>query len=301
MIVVGIGQCSYDYLALVETYPSVDTKNEVLEWHEQPGGPVATALVALSRLGVRCRFHGITGDDSSGDKIKESLLSEGMNVHGLVKREGARSQLAFIAIEKYSAKRTIFWKRPSADPLRAEELGEDFLEGAHFLLLDGLMKDASLFAAEQAGNRNIPVMLDAGRSRPGMLDIAKLSDYVVASRDFANDVGWEVNQEALQQERERLGCKILTVTLGDQGSVTVSKERCLRIPAFRVDAIDSTGAGDVFHGGYLYGLLHGWNLKDTIVFASAFAAMKCTRIGGRTGIRRYEEVKQFLAERGYPY
>jgi sulfofructose kinase len=300
MIVVGIGQCSYDYLALVETYPSVDTKKEVLEWHEQPGGPVATALVALSRLGVRCRFHGITGDDSSGDKIKKSLLSEGINAHGLIKRKGARSQLAFIAIEKYSAKRTIFWKRPSADPLHAEELGEDFLEGAHFLLLDGLMKDVSLFAAEQARNRNIPVMLDAGRSRPGMLDLAELSDYVVASRDFANDVGWEINQEALQQERERLGCKILAVTLGDQGSVTVSKEQYLSIPAFRVDAIDSTGAGDVFHGGYVYGLMHGWSLKDTILFATAFAAMKCARIGGRTGIRRYEEVKQFLAERGHP-
>jgi ribokinase len=184
--------------------------------------------------------------------------------------------------------------------LHAEELGEDFLEGAYFLLLDGLMKDVSLFAAEQARNRNIPVMLDAGRAHPGMLDIARFSDYVVASKDFANDVGWEVNQEVLQRERDRLGCKVLTVTLGDQGSVTVSKEQYLRIPAFRVDAIDSTGAGDVFHGGYVYGLMHGWSLKDTIIFATAFAAMKCTRIGGRTGIRRYEEVKQFLAERGHP-
>src|SRR3990172_13204057 len=113
MIVTGIGQCSLDYLALVDAYRGVDTKKEVLEWHEQGGGPVATALVTLCRLGVACRFFGVIGDDEAGEKIRRSLLREGVGVTGLVKRRNASSQVAFVAIEQGTARRTIFWRRPS--------------------------------------------------------------------------------------------------------------------------------------------------------------------------------------------
>src|SRR3990172_4820908 len=134
MRVTGLGQCSLDYLSLVDVYPQVDTKKEVLEWHEQGGGPVATALVALSKLGMSCRFYGIIGDDEAGGKIRQSLADEGVDVTGLVKREKSSSQLAFIAVEKGTAKRTIFWKRPSGDSLQPEELAADFLLGSNFLL-----------------------------------------------------------------------------------------------------------------------------------------------------------------------
>src|SRR5512135_3538066 len=130
MIVTGIGQCSLDHLALMDNYPVLDAKKEILELHEQGGGPVATALVALSRWGVKGRFHGIVGDDDAGKKIQRSLVEEGVAVSGLVIREKAASQVAFIAIEKETAKRTIFWRRPTGRPLQAEELGADFLDGS---------------------------------------------------------------------------------------------------------------------------------------------------------------------------
>ena len=299
MRVVGVGQCSLDYLAVVDSYPAVDTKKEVLEWHEQCGGPVATALVTLSRLGIPCTFFGITGDDHAGEKIVLSLKNEGIDTDGLLKRRNATSQLAFIAIEREAAKRTIFWKRPSGAALKREELGPDFLEDTAFLLLDGLMRDASLYAAMKARELNIPVMLDAGRERPGILDIAQLSDYLIASEEFAEDLGWGIDHEALNKEKERFGVKALTITLGERGSITVSDDKLIQIPAFRVKAIDTTGAGDVFHGGYAYGLLKRWNLEDTIRFASAVAAIKCTKIGGRAGIPLFSEVKHFLSEKGY--
>ena len=299
MLVAGLGQSSLDSLAVVDVYPPVDTKKEVLEWREQCGGPAATALVTLSRLGVPCKFYGVIGDDYAGEKMMQSLKKENIDISGIVKRGKAASQIAFIAIEKETAKRTIFWRRPSGEALKRTEIGDDFLEGADFLLLDGLMQDASIYAAEKAKERNIPIMLDAGRKRPGMLDIAKLSDYVVASGEFAKDFGWDLSQEGLNREKEKLGTKILSVTLGEQGCITVSDSIFLHIPAFHIKAVDTTGAGDVFHGGYIYGLLRGWHLKDTLIFASAVAAIKCTQIGGRAGIPKLGEVKAFLSERGH--
>ena len=299
MVVAGIGQCSLDYLALIDKYPRSDTKKEVLTWHEQGGGPVATALVALSRLGVPCKFCGITGDDDAGNIIRDSLKHEGIDIRDLTRRKQSRSQIAFIVIEKLTARRTIFWARPSGKPLMKKELGADFFNGVHFLLLDGLMKDVSLHAAERAKGLNIPVMLDAGRARPGMLEIARLSDYVVASQEFAEDLGWDINRRTITQRKERLGTKVLTVTMGKRGSITVSNDAVFRVPAFEIRAVDTTGAGDVFHGGYIFGLLHGWDIRDTVLFASAIAAMKCMKIGGRDGIPRLREAMGFLKEHGH--
>jgi sulfofructose kinase len=298
MRVVGIGQCSWDYLAVVDSFPAIDTKAEVNDWQEQGGGPVATALVTLARLGVPCDFYGVVGDDPEGEKIRKSLCSEGVEISCLVTRENAISQKAFIAIEQGSAKRTIFWERPSGNPLLAEELPESLFDNCCFVLLDGLMSEVSLFAAHKARNLGIPVMLDAGKVRPGMLEIAGLCDYLVASEQFARDLGWAGNPADFQNHAKSLGAPVVTITLGGQGSITYRDTEIIVTPAFQVDALDTTGAGDVFHGAYIYGLLRGLDLADTIRFASAIAAMKCSRIGGRAGIPDKAEALRFLAKQG---
>lgn len=298
MRVVGIGQCSWDYLALVDSFPASDTKVEVSNWQEQGGGPVATALVTLARLGIPCDFLGVIGDDPEGVKIKQSLSSEGIGVSRLVTRENAISQKAFIAIEQESAKRTIFWERPSGNPLLPEELPASLFDDCSFLLLDGLMSQVSLFAANKARSLGTPVMLDAGKVRPGMLEIARLCDYLVASEQFALDLGWDGNPAVFQEQAKRLGADIITITLGGQGSITYRDTEIIEASAFPVDAIDTTGAGDVFHGAYIFGLLRGLNLPDTIRFASAVAALKCRCIGGRTGIPGKDEALRFLTEKG---
>jgi ribokinase len=296
MSVTGIGQCSWDYLSVVRSYPEPDTKEEVLGLEEQGGGPVATALVALGRLGVGCRFFGVTGDDAEGRKIRQSLIDDGVETGGIVIRENARSQVAFIVIEKEGGRRTIFWQRPSGEPLRPKELEEEFLKGSRFLLLDGLMKDASLHAAGRARSLGVPVMLDAGRVREGMLDIARLSDYVVASSEFARELGYKDDPEDFFEKTKDLVPGVFTVTLGERGSVTCAGGEVITVPAFRVEAVDTTGAGDVFHGGYIYGLLQGWELRKTIRFASAMAALKCRNIGGRAGIPTLEEALRLMEE-----
>jgi len=298
MSVVGIGQCAWDMLAVVDHFPQADTKKEVLVWEEQGGGPVATALAALSRLGVSGRFYGVTGDDREGAAIRQSLIEEGVDVTGLVKRSNSSSQTAFIAIDRSKGTRSIFWRRPTGDPLEKEELPPDFLKGAQFLLLDGLMKDVSLFAAQQAREAGVPVMLDAGRVREGMLELARLCNYVVGSEEFARELGWKDHPGSFRQEVRKNGFGNTTITLGVRGSVTFAGDEVISCPAFPVETVDTTGAGDVFHGGYLYGLLQKWPLEDTIRFASAVAAMKCRKVGGRAGIPRLAEVQQFLQERG---
>jgi ribokinase len=284
---------------VVDSYPAKDTKKEVLRWEEQGGGPVATALVTLSRLGIPCRFHGVVGDDDAGEKIRQSLVKENIDVSGLLKRIGAQSQRAFIAIEKASGTRTIFWKRPSGEELTAGELGSYFLEKGDFVLLDGLMKDVSLYAAERAKHVNIPVMLDAGRLREGMLDIAARCDYVAASEQFASDLGWNDDPKNFRRKIRELGFRVTTITLGERGSVTFVRDEIIEVPAFKVEVADTTGAGDVFHGGYVYGLLKGWSINDCVRFGSAVAAIKCREIGGRAGIPSLNDVVGFLEKQKF--
>ena len=297
MKVAGIGQCALDHLFAIDSFPALDTKKEVIDWTISGGGPVATALVGLSRLGITCHFYGIIGDDEAGQKISESLRSENININGLVIRPRSDSQVAFIAVEKESGRRTIFWKRPSSEPLNPHELPDDFLENTDFLLVDGLMAEASVYAVRKAKEKNIPVMLDAGRMREGMIELAGLCDYVVCSEEFArelmsNNISFDP-EKAISYIRS-FGSKAATITLGDKGSITVSGDELFYSPAFKVEVVDTTGAGDVFHGGYIYGLLQKWDIKDVVRFASAFAGLKCRELGGRAGIPDLKEVKQLL-------
>jgi ribokinase len=298
MNVTGLGQCALDNLFIIDSFPASDTKKEVMEWTVEGGGPVATALAAISRLGVSCKFFGITGDDEAGNKIAKSLIAENIDIKGLLKRSQSDSQVAFISVEQSTGKRTIFWKRPSAGPLMPDELPNDFLDGSDFLLLDGLMTEASLFAAERARGMSIPVMLDAGRLHSGMTKLASMCDYVVASEEFAREYAGDSTSFSAEHALVKMkpfGAKAATVTLGSRGSVTDCGDEVFHVPAFNVNAVDTTGAGDVFHGGYIYGLLQHWDIKRVVRFASAFAALKCRKLGGRAGIPGLEEVEAFIA------
>jgi sulfofructose kinase len=294
MKVVGLGQCSLDYLMVVDGYPREDTKQEVADWMVQGGGPVATALVSLSRLGIETAFMGIVSDDEAGGEIRRGLVREGVDVTYMVERRGGRSQTAFITINRERGTRTILWQRPTVRSIEPSEVGKDFLDGAAFLLLDSLFGSASLKAAEMAIEAEIPVMVDAGRVREGTEELLHHSDYIVASEEFAGEYGG-TPEEALRR-LEEFKPKAATVTLGDRGSMTISAGEISHQPAFDVDVVDTTGAGDVFHGGYIYGLLQGWEIKKTVKFASAFAGLKCREVGGREGIPTLQETMQFMKE-----
>ena len=295
--VTGIGQCSLDTIVPVGTFPTEDTKYEVSGWTVQGGGPVATAMVTLARLGVKTRFAGVVGDDEAGALIKKGLRMEGVGIKGVVTRKGKCSQLAFIVANTTKAKRTIFWQRPTGQPLRPSEVDTKSIErSSSFLLIDGLMERASIKAARAAKRAGVPVMLDAGRMRDGTEELASLSDYIVASEEFAVEYGGSA--DGALKKLARLKPKAATITLGKRGSVTWTGAGTFSQRAFAVKAVDTTGAGDVFHGAYVFGLLRGWEIGEAIRFASAAAALKCTLPGGRAGIADLKTTLALMKRKG---
>jgi len=294
--VVGLGQCCIDYLGVVEHYPHVNEKEEVNNLTVQGGGPVATAMVTLSRLGASTAFIGKISDDFFGGLIKDGLTNEFVNIDHIIVEKDKRSQFAFIVIEKETGKRTVLWSRATVTPLRSEEIQRGVINTAKVLLLDGLMKEGSLVAAEFAKNAGVTVVVDAGSMREGALALVNLSDYFIASEDFARQFSHDSDPKASAMKLLKLGAKTVIVTLGEKGSICVSPESSFYQPAFKVKAVDTTGCGDVFHGAFIFGLLQKRDLHETIRFASAAAALKCREIGGRTAIPYLREVEGFLEE-----
>ncbi len=296
LIVTGIGQASIDYIAVVDGYPAEDTKHEAKGLAVEGGGPVATALVGLSRLKVKAFLMGVVAADDAGKAIIKGLEDEGVDVSGVRVRRSGESQRAFIIVNRKDGTRTIVWKRPTAKMLMAREIDRAQIAGSDMLILDGLMSAASLKAAAIAREAGVPVLLDAGRVREGMMELCALSDYVVGSAEFAAGLG--LSPQKAVERLSKSGCRAATITLGRIGSVTFCEGRLIVQKGFDVDALDTTGAGDVFHAGYAYGVLMGWTIEKTLEFASAFAAIKCMSIGGRGGIPTLSRTMRFIREKG---
>ncbi len=295
--VIGLGQCSVDYLGIVSQYPPVDTKIEALEWTTQGGGPVATALVTLARLGVKTAFIGKVGDDELGKSIRLGLTSEGVNVDGLRTDRGRTSQTAFIAVEKDTGRRTIFWTRGTIRPVSPDAIPLALVRQSRVLHLDGLMTEAALEAARIARDGGVTVVFDAGHVRPGTEDLLRHASHVIASEEFAREYGGKRDPVRIAGDIKRLGPDAVTITLGNRGCVTVSARDRVSTPAFRVPVVDTTGAGDVFHGAYIYGLLQGWTLVKSVLFATAAAGIKCRALGGRSGLPCLDEIHRLVRTR----
>lgn len=283
--VYGLGQCALDHLGLVERYPEADSKCEMTGLVIQGGGPVATALVALSRWGMRCAFAGVVGDDTFGKLIREGLEQEQIDTRDLITRPGAVSQVAFIASEAGPGRRTIFWQRPTGGPIAPGEVNQTGISRSRLFLTDGLFIEAALEGARAARLAGVPVVVDGGTLRDGMLELAELSDCYVVSETFAGSLtgGSDAPEEACRK-LAALGPAMAGVTLGQRGYVALHRGRWIRGDAYPADTVDTTGCGDVFHAGLAFGMAKGWDPEATLDFASWAASRVATALGGRQGI-----------------
>jgi ribokinase len=293
--VVGLGQASLDFLGKIRAFPLEDEKSELLELDKQCGGPASTALVTLARLGIGTSFLGSVSDDFFGQEIVKGLEEEGVDFSSLAIRPGYTSQFAFIAVNPASAKRTIFWHRGTVPPLKAEEVVLSPFRKARVLHVDGLMIHASIQAARQAREMGWTVVMDGGTLREGTLDLVSLVDILIVSERFA--AGLSDSFGKALEAMVGMGPRTAVVTLGPGGSIGSEGGRVHRQDAFPVEAVDTTGAGDVYHGGYIYGVLQGWAMEECMRFASAVSAMKCRRVGARDGIPHLDEVMAFMQRR----
>lgn len=282
--VFGLGQCSLDYIGRIEEFPPPDKKCEFFDLAIQGGGPVATALVALARWGVRCAFAGVRGDDLFGTLIQESLDREGIDTSGLAVRKGGGSQFAFIVAEPGLGRRTIFWRRPTGPPLRPLEIDTRKLAQARVFHTDGRFVEAALAAARAARKAGVEVITDADSFHEGLLELARLSDYFLASENFAAAFLQRNDPQEACRKMIALGPKLAGVTLGPRGYVALAEGNWIEKPAYPVEAVDTTGCGDVFHAGFIYGLLRRWDYEKCLDFAAWAAAMVSLKMGGRSGI-----------------
>ncbi len=253
---------------------------------------MATALVVLARWGIAARFAGMVCDDPFGRVILEGLEEEKIDTSAVLRRQGAHSQFAFVCVERDTAKRTIFWCRPAHPSFPAGAVPEAFLDGVDALHLDGLFAEASLHLARRARERKIPVILDAGSLRPGMLELVRYTDHLIAAENFINQFHPELPLTARMGRLRQMGPRLVTVTLGQRGSISLWERIPGMLPALRVQARDTTGAGDVFHGAYIYALLQGWPVLERIRWATVAAGLSCRSLGGRSGIPALHEVRE---------
>lgn len=290
--VYGLGQCCLDYIGKVNSYPPPDMKCEFTDMVIQGGGPVATALVALAKWGVSCTFAGVIGDDQFGSIIRATLDEEGVDTGGILVREGSDSQFAFILAEPGVGRRTIFWRRPTGPPPSPHELDFSTIRKVEVFHTDGLFTEASLAAARAAKEAVVQVVVDGGSLREGMLDLASLSDHFLVSETFSDElVGPGKPLDACRKLAE-LGPRVVGVTLGPRGYVAVAEGKIIERPAYQVDPVDTTGCGDVFHAGFTYGLIMGWEVDKCLDFAAWSAAKVSLQLGGRAGIPTLKEMEE---------
>lgn len=286
----GLGQCSLDYLGIIPAYPPPNVKCEFSNLHIEGGGPVATAMVALNRWGLPCYFAGVVGDDEFGKNIIESISNEGIDTGGVVKRIGYSSQFAFITAEPAMSRRTIFWQRPTGMPLMIDEINMDKLRPSRMLYTDGLFTEASVFACREASKFGIPVFVDAGSLRDGMLEIAAMSDCFIASEVFSKSLSKSPDETC--KILSDLGCRFVGVTLGSRGYVALVDGNLIRKPAYPAKTIDTTGCGDVFHAGVAYGILNRWEPEKCLDLGAWAAATASTEMGGRKGIPSFKQLNE---------
>lgn len=299
--VVGIGCSAVDYLGVVDKMPiNLDAKIWMSQFTKQGGGLVATALVALSRLGAKTHFIGKVGDDDFGHFIADELVKEGVACHDMIFVKGMSARFAFCVSNRRTGTRTIFVAPHTRVPyLKPSEVKLEQIAEARFLHIDGYEMAAQLHAAAIARQEGVTVVVDAEKQDPKMPRLLKLADVIIASEDYAQwhtgKRGYIAQARALFAEQRKVSpYKIIVVTAGIRGSYTVSKAGEFHTPAFKVEVVDTTGCGDVYHGAYIYGLLQQWDLPRTAEFASAVAALKCRALGGRAGIPTLREVQRFL-------
>jgi len=294
--VVGLGYCAVDYLGIVPRYPEIDVKIELLDFVKQGGGIIATAMAAVGRLGGRASYIGKVGDDEFDKFIIEELKKDCVDTCQVIVQPGGSSQFAFVVIDQATGKRTIFWTS-SGLMLEPEEVRREDVIAGKVLQVDAHHCRAAIRAADWANEAGVPVVMDAGSLREGSEELTERTDFLIASALFARELIGEDDPEKAARLIFTGKRKLSAVTLGEKGCVYVTDEGAFRQSAFEVEVVDTTGAGDVFHGAFSFGLAKGWPYREIVEFASAVAAIKCTKLGGRTGIPTLPQAVEFLCAR----
>jgi len=291
---VGVGLNATDTLIPLASYPERGSKMEYRSETILPGGQVASTVVACQHWGLGTRYVGKLGDDSAAALHRAAFAREGVETR-IVTVPGGVSPQSLILVDS-SGERTVLNRRDDRLVLQPEELSRDWIVNARALHVDGHDTAAATLAAGWAREAGIPVVADLDEIYPGVEKLLEHIDYLIVSRDFPSRLMAEPDLEtALRRMQHRYGSTLAAATLGQDGVLAWDGQRFHHTPAYRVPVVDTTGAGDIFHAGFIYGLLQNWPLERQLDFACAAAALNCTAAGARGGIQSVEAIEQLMA------
>jgi sulfofructose kinase len=291
---VGVGLNATDTVLPLSHYPERGSKLEYRNLSILPGGQVATTVVACQHWGLSTRYVGKLGDDHAASLHREAFDRAGVDTR-ILTASNCASQQSLILVDDHG-ERTVLWRRDEALTLRAADLDREWIVNARALHVDGYDTEAATLAATWARSANIPVVADLDELYNGVDDLLPNVDYLIVSRDFPSRLTHQPDLEAaLRQMQRRYGSRITAATLGQGGVLAFDGKHFHHTPAYLVPVVDTTGAGDIFHAGFIYGLLQSWPLDRQLDFACAAAALNCTAVGARGGIQSLKAIETLLA------
>lgn len=294
---VGVGLNAIDTLIPLVTFPARGSKTEYGEASILPGGQTATAVIACQTWGLSTRYVGKLGNDNAAELHRREFDRAGVDAR-VITVPGAGSPQSLILVDE-GGERTVLCRRDERVLLQPADLDRAWIQNARVLLVDGFETSAATQAARWAREARIPVVADLDETYAGVEDLIACVDHLIVSRDFPSRLTGEPSLElALRLIKRQFGCTITAATLGADGVVAWDGQHLHSHPAYRVSVTDTTGAGDIFHAGFIYGLVRGWPLERRLDFACAAAALNCTCSGARGGIGAVEPIERLMATTG---
>lgn len=291
---VAVGLNATDTLIPLAEYPQRGSKVEYAHASIMPGGQAASTAIACQSWGLATRYAGKLGDDDAGRLHRRAFADAGVDAR-LVEVAGAASPQSLILVDA-GGERTVLCRRDERLLLRPDEVEREWIVQARALHVDGYETAAATRAAQWAREAGIPVIADLDEKYEGVEELIRCVDYLIVSRDFPGRLTGERDlARALRVIRDQFGCTLTAATLGHEGVIAWDGSQLVHRPAFCVDVVDTTGAGDVFHAGFIYGLMQGWPLQRQLDFACGAAALNCTCQGARGGIRSVADVEQLMS------
>lgn len=291
---VGVGLNATDTLIPLPSYPDRGSKTEYRAVSVMPGGQAASTVVACQCWGLSTRYVGRLGDDDAGRLHRREFARTGVDAR-IVEVPGAASPQSLIIVDG-GGERTVLCRRDERLLLQPTDLDRDWIVKARALHVDGYETAAATQAARWAHEAGVPVIADLDETYEGVEDLLENIDYAIVSRDFPGRLTGERNLEkALKRMHQRYRCRVTAATLGQDGVLAWDGKQSYLHSTYRVQVVDTTGAGDIFHAGFIYGLLQGWPLERQLDFACGAAALNCTCSGARGGIRTLADVEELMA------
>jgi sugar/nucleoside kinase (ribokinase family) len=297
--VVGFGLNSVDLLAVVAEYPACNTKQRLQRAARLPGGQMATAMATCARLGWRARYVGRFGDDDLGAVSRESLVADGVDVSAS-QTVRATNHFQIVLVDARTGERTVLWDRHPSLNMRAADVPGEAVTSGRMLIVDCHQTSAAAQAARFARAARVPTIIDVEKVRPGIADLLQNIDVIIAAEEFPGALtGHEQLGRSLGVMAREFGAQLVCVTLGANGSLAWCQGREVRTPAFPIDCVDSTGAGDCFRGAFAAACLAmpDGDVETVLTYANAVAALNCRALGSRGALPTPDQVDHLMLAR----